>query len=307
MTQLKHLVRVADLDQTLIEHLFGRTKDMIAVSQHHGSQRLSGYIGAMLFYEPSTRTRLSFEAAMHRLGGRVIGTESAGHFSSVTKGETLEDTIRVISGYADVVVLRHNEVGAAARAASVSAKPVINAGDGIGEHPTQALLDLYTIQAELPNFDRLNIVMVGDLKHGRTVHSLARLLCNYPVRLIFVSPDALKLPNEIREELEVAKVHFEETTDLRSILPDADVIYMTRVQKERFASPEAYEEIKDCYRLDAAMLAHTKPTLKILHPLPRNQEIAVDVDADHARAAYFRQADNGLFVRMALLDHLLRG
>lgn len=183
MTQLKHLIRVADLDQTLIEHLFARTREMIAVSKHHGSQRLSGYIGAMLFYEPSTRTRLSFEAAMHRLGGHVIGTESAGHFSSVTKGETLEDTIRVISGYADVVVLRHNEIGAAARAASVSAKPVINAGDGVGEHPTQALLDLYTIQSELPDLNHLNVVMIGDLKHGRTVHSLARLLRNYPVRL----------------------------------------------------------------------------------------------------------------------------
>lgn len=307
MSTLKHLIRVADLDQDLIEHLFDRIREMIAVSKHHGSQRLSGYIGAMLFYEPSTRTRLSFEAAMHRLGGRVIGTESAGHFSSVTKGETLEDTIRVISGYADVIVLRHNENGAAARAASVSVKPIVNAGDGTGEHPTQALLDLYTIHSELPSWNKLNVVMCGDLKHGRTVHSLARLLCRYPVRLIFVAPESLKLPHEIQQELENAGAETYETTDLQTVLNDADVVYMTRVQKERFANLEAYDAIKDYYRIDASMLPRTKPTLKILHPLPRNQEIAVDVDQDHARAAYFRQADNGLFVRMALLDHLLRG
>lgn len=280
---------------------------MTTVSRNYGSQRLAGFIGAMLFYEPSTRTRLSFEAAMHRLGGRVIGTESAGHFSSVTKGETLEDTIRVISGYADVIVLRHNETGAAARAARVSTMPIINAGDGTGEHPTQALLDLFTIRSELPDLHEFNVVMVGDLKHGRTVHSLARLLRWYPVRLIFVAPESLRLPEEIRLELIEAGVNIFETPDLKSVLPHADVVYMTRVQKERFESLDAYDAIKDCYRLDASMLATTKPTLKILHPLPRNQEIAIDVDLDLARAAYFRQANNGLFVRMALLEHLLRG
>lgn len=311
MSKLKHLISVDDLNPSLIEALFERAREMRTVAKHFGSQRLSGHIGAMLFYEPSTRTRLSFESAMHRLGGCVITTESAGLFSSAVKGETLEDSIRIVSGLSDVVVLRHNEVGAAARAARVSTKPVINAGDGTGEHPTQALLDLFTIQSECGRVDNLTIAMVGDLKHGRTVHSLARLLRNYLVRLIFVSPESLRLPDNIRDELDEAQVTFSETTDFKSVLASSDVIYMTRVQKERFTNPETdmatFKSVENEYRLNAPMLAGTKPTLKILHPLPRNQEIAVDVDLDLARAAYFRQADNGLFVRMALLDHLLRG
>lgn len=267
---------------------------------------LDGKILAAVFYEPSTRTRFSFETAMLKLGGEVVSTESAGHFSSATKGETLSDTIRIISGYADAIVLRHPEKGAAAIAAEVSAVPVINAGDGPGEHPTQALLDLYTIQKELGKVDGIEVALVGDLKYGRTVHSLLPLLSLYKgVTIRLVSPAALALPEADKEELRKNNIAFEETADLAEAAKTADVIYMTRIQKERFGDASEYERLKDSYILGLDTLALMKGKAIIMHPLPRINEIAPEVDAD-PRAAYFRQAKNGLYVRMALLRSIFR-
>lgn len=304
MAPLKHLVRVDQLDSDMIIKLFKRVEDMRIVAQHHGSQRLAGYIVASIFYEASTRTRLSFEAAAHRLGARVIGTEDAKQFSSVTKGETLEDTIRIISGLCDLIVLRHNEVGAAEKAARVSRVPIINGGDGVGEHPTQALLDAYTIQNRLGTLSGLTVAMVGDLLNGRTVHSLVRLLAPFGTKFLFVSPETLKMPGEILAELARDGVEFEETTDFQRAICEADVLYMLRLQKERFDDPELYEREKGRYILNAQGMRSAKHRMIVMHPFPRNDEIAIEVDAD-PRAAYFDEADNGLFVRMALLDMIL--
>ncbi len=302
---LRHLISVDQLDTEVVSQLFGRIHEMRSVARHHASQLLSGYIMASYFYEPSTRTRFSHEAAMLRLGGNVIGTENAKEFSSAAKGETLEDSIRIVSGLADIIVLRHTEEGAAKRAASVSRVPIINGGDGPGEHPTQALIDLYTIYNELGTLENLTIAIVGDLKHGRTIHSLAKLLCHYKARLILVSPQNLQIPSRIKAELSRAGIEFEEVTDLTSAVPRADVIYMTRIQKERFTNLEEYERCRGCYVLRANMLEQAKSKMAILHPLPRIDEIHTDVDSD-PRAAYFRQADNGLLVRMTLLAEMLR-
>jgi aspartate carbamoyltransferase catalytic subunit len=278
-----------------------------------GSQELRGRIMATLFYEPSTRTRLSFEAAMLRLGGGVIGTESAGHFSSVAKGETLEDTIRIVGGYCDVIVLRHHEVGASRRAAAVSPVPVVNAGDGPGQHPTQALLDLYTIAKErsrstqeLGAIDGLRIAMVGDLANGRTVRSLSYLLSKFEdVEITFVAPPAVGMGRDIKAHLEEKGTAYRETEDLDSVLPEVDVVYQTRVQKERFADRmEEYRRVSGVYLMDRRTLALMRPDAILMHPLPRVGEIAEEVD-DDPRAAYFRQARNGLFIRMALLRMLL--
>lgn len=251
-----------------------------------------------LFYEPSTRTRLSFEMAMIKLGGAVSGTENAAQFSSAVKGETLEDTIRVLNGYSpDVIVMRHNENGAALRAAMVSDAPVINAGDGSNQHPTQALLDLYTIYSELGKTDGLKIGFLGDLKKGRTVRSLAYLLSQLNSNTFrFISPPELQLENDIREHLSEKRVVFEETQNLE--LDDLDVLYVTRLQKERHAVAPAY------YSLGKEALQSMKEKSIIMHPLPRNQEILAEIDNDK-RAAYFRQAANGLSVRMALLHRIL--
>jgi aspartate carbamoyltransferase catalytic subunit len=241
---------------------------------------------------------------MHRLGGRVISTEAASHFSSVTKGETLEDTIRIISGYADVIVLRHSESGAAARAASVSQVPVINAGDGIGEHPTQALLDMYTIWREKKRLTNLNVIMMGDLLNGRTIHSLVYLLAQQEgISLQFVSPPSLRIPPVYKEELLAKGIPVEERDSLEDDLSSVDVIYMTRVQKERFPTQESYEAVKECCVLSADVMNRLSPEAIIMHPLPRINEIPSFIDTD-PRAAYFRQATNGLYVRMALLELL---
>jgi len=260
---------------------------------------LRGRILSTLFFEPSTRTRLSFEAAMLRLGGGVLSVAEA-KSSSAAKGESLEDTIRTVEGYADVIVLRHPEVGAAARAAAATEKPVLNAGDGAGEHPTQALLDLFTIRKERTRIEGLTVALEGDLRHGRTVHSLARLLALYDVRLILVSPEELRMPPDVLERIAASGVEVVESTDLRSAIPQADVLYMTRIQRERFATPSEYERLKDSYVLTREMLAAGDSSLLVLHPLPRVNEIAADVD-DFQGAAYFRQAANGVPVRMALL------
>jgi len=262
---------------------------------------------ATLFYEPSTRTRFSFETAMYRLGGSVISTENAAEFSSVAKGETLEDTVRILNGYADVLVLRHYEVGSAKRAASVSRIPVINAGDGAGQHPTQALLDLYTIHKEIGSIDGLHIAMVGDLAQGRTVRSLTYLLSKFQnIRIYFVAPPSLKMKEDILDHLREKQVWYTEETDLDKVLPEVDVVYQTRIQKERFGDRTAdYEQCRGVYVISSESLRLMKANAIVMHPLPRLDEIAMEVDSD-PRAAYFRQAQNGLYVRMALLSMVLK-
>lgn len=295
------------LDHAELERLFAAA-DLL---QEQDAKRaippvLAGKILATVFYEPSTRTRFSFEADMLKLGGQVITTESAANFSSAVKGETLEDSIKIIGGFADGIVLRHPEQGAAERAAKVSEVPVINGGDGIGEHPTQALYDLYTIKKELGHIDDLNVAFVGDLKNGRTVKSLLTLLSSYKdLKIHLISPASLALPEEHKEELRRNQTVFTESTDLAAALPEADVFYVTRVQKERFESAAEYEKLKDSYVIDINTLKSMKDKAVIMHPLPRVNEISPEVDLD-PRAAYFRQAKNGLYVRMALLASVLK-
>jgi aspartate carbamoyltransferase catalytic subunit len=234
-----------------------------------------------------------------------MGTDNAREFSSAAKGETLEDTIRIVSGYADVIVIRHNEEGAAKRAASISDVPIINAGDGPGQHPTQALLDLYTIRAELSRIDGVRVAMVGDLANGRTVRSLAYLLSKFKdVKLWFVAPSQVAMRDDLKAHLDEHHVPWVETPDLESVLPEVDVVYMTRIQKERFTDPAAYDAVKGMYRMDKAAMERMRRYAILMHPLPRVDEISPDVDAD-PKSAYFRQARNGLHVRMALLDRLL--
>jgi aspartate carbamoyltransferase catalytic subunit len=304
--RLRHVVESQQFDRPLLEHVFGIAEAMEQVAAGGGSDELHGRIMASLFYEPSTRTRLSFEAAMLRLGGEVLGTESAGQFSSVAKGETLEDTVRIVSGYSDVLVLRHFDVGASKRAAAVSTVPVINAGDGPGQHPTQALLDLYTIKKERGSVDGLRIAMVGDLANGRTVRSLSYLLSKFnDVRIIFVAPPAVAMGADIKAHLDERRTPYEETIDLERVLGSVDVVYQTRIQKERFGDRmDEYRRVSGIYVMDAAAMARMKPDAVLMHPLPRVDEIREEVDAD-PRAAYFRQARNGLFIRMALLRMLL--
>lgn len=304
--KLHHVVESQQFSLPLLQELFESTRRMEKVVARGGTKDYSGKIMASLFYEPSTRTRFSFEAAMIRLGGQCVSTENAREFSSIAKGETLEDSIRVINGYADVIVMRHNEVGAAKRAAAISQIPVINAGDGIGQHPTQALLDLYTIQKELGNIDGLKIAMVGDLAQGRTVRSLAYLLSKFDrVKIYFVAPEALKMKEDILQHLQEHNVWYAEETDLSKVAPEVDVVYQTRIQKERFGDRiEDYEKSKGIYIIDPTVLSQMKTRSIVMHPLPRVGEITTEVDSDQ-RAAYFRQAQNGLFVRMALLSMVL--
>jgi aspartate carbamoyltransferase len=264
---------------------------------------LKGYILANLFYEPSTRTSSSFIAAMQRLGGTVIPINEV-RYSSVSKGESLPDTVRTLECYADVIVLRHYEVGSAALAAQYARKPIINAGDGIGEHPTQALLDLFTILQERGRIDGLTVTMLGDLKYGRTVHSLAKLLALFNVRLVYVSPKELEMPAELVNALNARGVRQESFTALEAVLPETDVLYVTRIQQERFADPQEYERLKDVYTITPEVLRAAKPDLTLMHPLPRLGEISMAVDSD-PRAAYFRQMEYGLYVRMALLALVL--
>jgi aspartate carbamoyltransferase catalytic subunit len=266
-------------------------------------QQLDGYVVASLFFEPSTRTRLSFETAMHRLGGAVVGFAEAGT-SSVAKGESLKDTIRTVGQYVDVIVMRHPEIGSARQAAEVATVPVINGGDGAGQHPTQALLDLYTIQQERGQIDGTTIALCGDLKNGRTVHAGVELYRNYDCRLIFVAPEQLAMPPAVTEGLLERGVTVEQTAELEPALAQADVVYMTRIQKERFADPAEYERLKGSYVLNRDMVERINPDITIMHPLPRVNEISSGVDG-LAGAAYFRQARNGIPVRMALLAMVL--
>ncbi len=256
---------------------------------------------ATIFYEPSTRTRLSFETAIQNLGGNLITTENAGDFSSAIKGETLEDTIKVINAYADGIVLRHHEAGAAKRATSVSGVPIINAGDGIGEHPTQALLDAYSMQRSRGSFDDLKIGLVGDLLYGRTVHSLLPLLALYNVELYLLSPKSLEMPKSYLDALDKQGVPYHVLNDWGEVLGELDILYMTRVQRERFKLIEDYQAVKDDFILTPALVKTMKKDAIILHPLPRVNEIPPEIDSD-PRAQYFQQVKNGLFLRMALLD-----
>lgn len=299
-TTPRHLLSPADLPRTLIEELLDRA---LAFELGGVDDRRQGSLLAAIFYEPSTRTRFSFEAAMHRLGGQVLSAESADKASSAAKGESLEDAIRVISGYADAIVIRHPEVGAADCAARAAAIPVINAGDGPGHHPTQALLDLYTIRKELGRLDRLRVALVGDLRHGRTVRSLASLLASFPDNeLVLVSPPGLRLGEDVRAHLGDTRV--EETADLDHVLPSLDILYQTRIQAERFESPEAYERYRGIYVVTPEVMRRLPEHALLMHPLPRVGEIDPQVDSD-PRAAYFRQTRNGLWVRMAVLDWAL--
>jgi aspartate carbamoyltransferase catalytic subunit len=287
-----------------LEHILevaGQMKE--GLSAKRSLSLLDGYVLGALFFEPSTRTRLSFETAMHRLGGAVVGFAEAAT-SSVAKGESLDDTIRTVNQYVDVIVMRHPQIGSAAQAAAVSNVPVLNGGDGAGQHPTQALLDLFTIHAERGQLDGNTIALCGDLRYGRTVHAGVELYKHFDCRLIFIAPQRLGMPPGITQRLREQGVRIEETTDLEAALGEADVLYMTRIQKERFEDQAEYARLKDSYVLTREMVERTNPDLTIMHPLPRINEITSDVD-DLPGAAYFRQARNGVPVRMALLALVL--
>ncbi len=260
---------------------------------------MAGKVLAALFFEPSTRTRLSFEAAMHRLGGAAI-TIADPKTSSAAKGESMADAVKVVEGYADVIVVRHPRKGSAAEAAEAVSVPVINGGDGAGQHPTQALLDTYTIKKEKGGLEGLTVALAGDLKNGRTVHSLVYLLARFDISMIFVAPAQLRMPASITEDLVAQGVEVTEIKDLAGAMRESDVVYMTRIQKERFEDSAEYERLKGAYVLDGAMVEQAKEGITIMHPLPRVNEITEDVDA-YTGAAYFRQAHNGVPIRMALL------
>jgi len=264
---------------------------------------LNGHVVATLFFEPSTRTRLSFESAVNRLGGKILGFADASS-TSATKGETLRDTIKIVCNYADLIVMRHPLEGSARFASEVSSVPVINAGDGANQHPSQTLLDLYSIRRTQGRLENLNIFMVGDLKYGRTVHSLLMAMSQFNTTFYFISPDELKMPDEYKRYLKNMNLKYYEFKDFTDIINQADIIYMTRVQKERFSDPIEYERTKNVYILRSLMLKETKPNVKILHPLPRVNEINLDVDSSE-KAYYFTQALNGVFVRQAIISSIL--
>ena len=301
---MKNLIDILDLSTEEIEELLQKANDIIAHPEAY-REKCRYKKMATLFFEPSTRTRLSFEAAMYELGGQVLGFSEA-QSSSVAKGESVSDTIRVVSGYADIIVMRHPKEGAPMVATNVSYVPVVNAGDGGHNHPTQTLTDLLTIAREKGRFDNLTIGFCGDLKFGRTVHSLISAMARYPgVKFVLVSPQELKLPSYIKKEvLKKQGIPYVQTTDLESVMADLDILYMTRVQRERFFNEEDYLRLKDMYILTPDKLANAKEDLSILHPLPRVNEIATSID-DDPRACYFKQAVYGKYIRMALILKLL--
>jgi aspartate carbamoyltransferase len=298
------VISVRQFTRENLSYIFSVADEMKAVVKRVGStDLLKGHVVACLFYEPSTRTSSSFIAAMSRLGGSVIPINEV-RYSSVTKGESLPDTIRTLESYADVIVLRHPEVGASQVAAEYARKPVINAGDGVGEHPTQALLDMFTIRSELGKIDGLHVAMVGDLRYGRTVHSLARLLGLYDVQMTFVSPEILRLPLDVMNDVKAKGRPVHETYDVHEIIDKVDVLYVTRVQRERFADQAQYDSVKEYYIITSELMAHAKERMIVMHPLPRVNEISYTID-DDPRAAYFRQMENGMYIRMALLAAVL--
>ncbi len=264
---------------------------------------LQDHVIASLFFEPSTRTRLSFESAVNRLGGKIVGFSEASN-TSVKKGESLRDTILTIANYSDLIVMRNPIEGSARFASEISPVPIINAGDGANQHPTQTLLDLYSILKTQGTLDNLNVAMVGDLKYGRTIHSLVIALCNFNTTFHLVSPVELKLPSSVKMHIKERKLTYHQYTDMEEVIPNADILYMTRIQRERFSDPLEYERIKNAYNLDVSMIKNTKEDFKVLHPLPRVNEININVDVN-PKAYYFEQALNGVFVRQALIASIL--
>lgn len=295
----KSLVSITDYSKDKILKIMDAAADF---EVNPNRELLKGKVVATLFFEPSTRTRLSFETAVNRLGGRIIGFSDAAN-TSTSKGETLHDTIRMVSNYVDLIIMRHNLDGAARYASEVSPVPIINAGDGSNQHPTQTLLDLYSIKKTQGTLENINIFMVGDLKYGRTVHSLLMALSHFHPTFTFISPDELKMPEQYKLFCEEHGIKYIERRELDGI-EDADILYMTRVQRERFQDTMEYERVKDVYRLRNSMLDGTKDNLRILHPLPRVNEIDMDVDSN-PKAYYFEQARNGLFARQAVICDVL--
>ncbi|MBN1767502.1 MAG: aspartate carbamoyltransferase [Prolixibacteraceae bacterium] len=297
----KNLISITDFSKD--DYL--RIMELAAEFEKEPNQNLlKGKVVASLFYEPSTRTRLSFETAITRLGGRIVGFSDSSS-SSVSKGETLHDTIRMVSNYVDLIVMRHPLEGSARYASQVAAVPVINAGDGANQHPTQTLLDMYSIMKTQGRLDNINIFLVGDLKYGRTVHSLLQALSVFENPIFnFIAPPELAMPIEYKRYLDSQGIRYFEHTEFTDIISEADIIYMTRVQKERFTDPMEYEKVKNVYILRNNMLENTKPTMKILHPLPRVNEIHTDVDAN-PKAYYFTQALNGMYTREAIISHIM--
>lgn len=299
--KLHHVIDSQQFTVPMLMELFERVQQMERIVARGGTLDYQHKIMASLFYQPSTRTRLSFEAAMYRLGGRVFSTEQAGRFSSEIEGESLEDTIRIVSGYSDVIVLRHSELGGAARAASVAKVPVINAGEHGGQHPTQALLDLYTIYRERRGLDGLAIAIIGELDRGRTARSLAYLLSKFNrVKLYFVSPQELQMKNDILQDLDAHNIWYSLETDMNAVIGSVDVIYLTQIRPGRMANVQTRVQ----YSIDSEVMKLMRPNAMIMHPLPRTIELDKTVDED-PRALYFRQATNGLYVRMAILTMLL--
>ncbi len=296
----KNLVSIRDFSKEEILHIL----DLAAEFEKDREQDfLKGKVIACLFFEPSTRTRLSFEAAVNRLGARVIGFPDNRN-TSQTKGETLEDTIKIISNYVDMIVMRHPVAGAADIAASVASVPVINAGDGANQHPTQTLLDLYAIKKTQGRLENLNVNLVGDMKYGRAVHSLVEARSAINPVFTFTSPEELTLPKKYLEMLDESGIRYSQVQRIEDAIDDCDILYMTRVQQERFSDRDEYEKVKDTYRLTASMLASVKPNMRIMHPLPRVNEIATEID-DTEYAYYFQQAGGGMYVRMAIISYLL--
>lgn len=296
----KSLISIHDFTKDEILHILEVARDF---ERDKCQPILHDKVIACIFFEPSTRTRLSFETASNRLGARVIGFPDAGN-TSVRKGESLKDTIKMVSNYADLIVMRHPLEGSARYASEVSSVPVINAGDGANQHPTQTLLDLYSVRQTQGRLENLTINMVGDLKYGRTVHSLLQAMSHFDPTFIFTAPAELRMPDEYKTFLDQRRIPYTESADLNSHLDETDILYMTRVQQERFTDPIEYEKVKDTYRLEARMLGGVRENLKILHPLPRLTEIAEDVD-ETPYAYYFKQAENGVYVRMAIIAYLL--
>jgi aspartate carbamoyltransferase catalytic subunit len=302
----RDVISIRDLSRDEIDEILTAAKRLIPYAQGaKSSDFLADRILTLAFFEPSTRTRLSFETAMQRLGGRCVTIAEAGA-SSMRKGESLYDTIKMLSQYGDATVLRHPNEGAARLASMVSDRPVINAGDGAGQHPTQTLLDLATIRESYNTLSGLNVVLLGDLRYGRTVHSLARALAVYGNEIVLMSPPGLHLPDEVREQVDQLGAKVREEDQLHRAVREADVLYVTRIQKERFADEAEYAQVAGSYRIDNAVLQGAKPHLIVMHPLPRTGEIAPEVDGT-SHAAYFRQAFLGVPVRMALLSLVLTG
>jgi aspartate carbamoyltransferase catalytic subunit len=301
---MRHILSVNQFDRAYLLDLFEHAAMLRNLPRSAQRTRLPGWILATVFYEPSTRTRLSFESAMSRLGGSVLSVENANESSSATKGESIEDTARMLNGYVDAIAMRHPEAGMPERASRVIDTPVINAGDGAREHPTQALLDLYTIQNELGQIDDLHVAIVGDLKYGRAPRSLAMLLTQTRgTRITFLAPPTVPVGDDIKFALDEAGIAYQEESSFDAVT-DADVVYQTRIQRERFADQASYEKSRGYYMIDPSFMSRLKSNAIVMHPLPRVDEIDPAID-DDPRAAYFRQAENGVYVRMALLDQLL--